>query len=155
MADVQYRMNLAQSTFSDLHHLWRDHRLPTSMKLRLYQSAVCSSFTHACEAWEMSENVLKAINGFNSRCLSLVLKRDIHELASDPPFNLILTIRKRRLRYLGHVLRMDSERLVVKILTAFTRGVIMHPSGSLFSHDEHVPIQELFRLASDKDTGEP
>ena len=150
MADVKHRMNLAQSTFSDLHHLWRDHRLPTSMKLRLYQSAVCSSFTHACEAWEMSENVLKAINGFNSRCLSLVLKRDIHELASDPPFNLILTIRKRRLRYLGHVLRMDSERLVLKTLMAFTRGGTLYPPGSLFMDVEHVPIQEFFRLASDK-----
>ena len=72
MADVKHRMNLAQSTFSELHHLWRDHRLPTSLKIRLYQSTVCSSLTHASEAWEMSEKVQKAINGFNSRCLSLI-----------------------------------------------------------------------------------
>ena len=138
------------SNFSGLHHLWRDHRLPTSMKLHLYQSAVCSSFTHACKEWKMSDNVLKAVNGFNSRCLSLVLKSGIHEPASDPPFYLILTIRKRRLRYLGHVLRMDSERLVLKTLMAFTRGGTIHPPGSLFMDVEHVPIQELFRLASDK-----
>ena len=120
------------------------------LMVRLYQSAVCSSFTHACEAWEMCDNILKAINGFNGRCLSLIMKGDIHEITADPPFNLILSVRKRRLRYLGHVLRMDSERLVLKTLMALTRGGTIYPPGSLFMDVENVPIQELIKLASDK-----
>ena len=150
MADVKHRMNLAQSTFSELHHLWRDHRLPTSLKIRLYQSAVCSSLTHASEAWEMSGKVKKTINGFNSRCLSVITKGDTHELAISPPFDLIKTIRRRRLRYLGHVLRMDSERLVLKTLMALTKGGTEYPPGSLFMDVEDIPFEELLSLASDK-----
>ena len=120
-ADVNHRMNVAQSCFSDLYQLWRDNRLPTSMKIRLYRSAVCSSFTHACEAWDLNESILKTINGFNSRCLSVITKGDVHELARDPPFHLVLTIRKRRLRYLGHILRMEQDRLVKRTLIALTK----------------------------------
>ena len=42
-ADVKHRMDIAQSVFSSLSHIWSDHRLPTDMKLRLYRSSVCST----------------------------------------------------------------------------------------------------------------
>ena len=54
-----------------------------------------------------------------------------------------MTIRKRRLRYLGHVLRMDSERLVLKTLMALTKGGREYPPGSLFINVEDIPFEEL------------
>ena len=150
MADVKHRINIAQSTFSDLHHLWRDHRLPTSMKIRLYQSAVCSSMTHGCEAWDLNDNVCKTINGFNSRCLSVITKSDIHEMASSPLFDLNLTIRKRRLRYLGHILRMEPDRLVRRTLMALTKGGTNFPEGSLFMNVQNKSIEELECLTKNK-----
>ena len=33
-----------------LDHLWRDNRLPRSLKLRLYAASVCSTLTHSSEA---------------------------------------------------------------------------------------------------------
>ena len=149
-ADVKHRMNIAQSVFSDLHHLWRDTRLPTAMKVRIYQSAVCSSFTHACEAWDLNKAILKTINGFNSRCLSVITKGDIHELARDPPLNLVLTIRKRRLRYLGHILRMEPDRLVKRTLIALTKGGSVYPEGSLFMDVKDISFADLELLAKDK-----
>ena len=38
-ADVCYRMIIAQAVFSSLSHMWSDHRLPITMKLRLYELA--------------------------------------------------------------------------------------------------------------------
>ena len=152
MADVKHRINLAQASFSDLHHLWRDHRLPISMKVRLYQAAVCSSLTHACEAWDLTAPVLRAINGFNSRCLSAIFKADIHEMAASPPFDLILTIRRRRLRFLGHTLRMEPERLVRRTLFALTKGGTDYPKGSLFMDVEDSAIEDLVCLAKDKNS---
>ena len=152
MADVKHRINLAQATFSGLHHLWRDHRLPISMKVRLYQAAVCSSVTHACEAWDLTDPVLRTINGFNSRCLSAILKADIHEMAASPPFDLNLTIRRRRLRFLGHILRMEPERLVRKTLFALTKGGKEYPKGSLFMDVEDSTIEDLVCLAEDRNS---
>ena len=67
MADVKYRMEIAQAVFNSLYHLWKDKRLPMSMKIRLYIASVCSTFTHGCEAWTLSDTVLRKVNGFNSR----------------------------------------------------------------------------------------
>ena len=111
-ADVEYRMGIAQSVFNSLSHMWADHRLPETMKLRLYTSGVCSSFTHVCDAWTMTALVRKMINGFNSRCLSVITGKEPHLTASNPDFNLIDTISKRRLRFAVHILRMSPNRLL-------------------------------------------
>ena len=98
IADVKHRMEIAQSVFSSLSHIWSDHCLPRSMKLRLYHSDVCSTLTHACEAWNLAEKVIKRVNGFNSRCLHVITKADYRETATNPPFNLVLAIHQRKIR---------------------------------------------------------
>ena len=131
-ADVKHRMVIAQDAFNSLYKLWEDRRLPLSMKLRMYFTAVCSTFTHACESWDLTEEVRKTINGFNSRCLHVITGKSYRETATQPDFDLVLAIRKRRLRYLGHVLRMSDDRLVKRTLVAYvssqSHGI---PDGSL------------------------
>ena len=68
-ADVRHRMSIAQAVYSSLWHMWKDHRLPHTMKLRLYRLAVCSTLTHACEAWSFTSRIQQIVNGLNSRCL--------------------------------------------------------------------------------------
>ena len=70
-ADVGHRMSIAQSVLSSLSQT--DHRLPLSMKLRLYWSDVCSTFKHVFEAWILSDNVKRTSNGFYSRCIQCIL----------------------------------------------------------------------------------
>ncbi|KAI8496686.1 hypothetical protein Bbelb_253410 [Branchiostoma belcheri] len=113
-ADVNHRMVIAQTRFSSLQHICRDHSLPHSLKVRLYKSSVCSTLTctHSCEAWDLTQDVTRMINGFNSRCLQVITKKHFRDTATNPDYNLMLTIRRRRLRYLGHILRMDPSRLV-------------------------------------------
>ena len=149
-ADVQYRMNIAQSVFSSYYHLWTDHRLPLSMKLRLYQSAICSTFTHVCESWDLSDKVLRMINGFNSRCLHVITKKDYRDTALNPDINLLLLIRRRRLRFLGHILRMNPNRLLRRTLVAYVHGGYNIPPGSLLQDCPHMPFEDLAVLAADR-----
>ena len=37
-ADAPYRVDIAQTAFASLSHLWMDHRLSRNMKLRLYHN---------------------------------------------------------------------------------------------------------------------
>ena len=153
MADVKHRMVIAQSAFSDLYKLWEDCRLPLSMKLKMYSTAVCSTFTHACESWDFTEAVRKTVNGFNSRCLNVITKEGYRVTATTPKFNLVLAIRKRRIRYLGHILRMDEDRLVRRTLLAYvcskTHGI---PAGSLMDDEfcKNRSVAELSALANDR-----
>ena len=92
------------------------------MKMRLYKTSVCSPLTHACEAWDMTDTVLRTLNGFNSTYLSVIFICDIKEMAADPPFDLI--IRRRKLRFLGDILRMEQDRLVQRNIIALTKGTL-------------------------------
>ena len=150
-ADVKYRMDIAQARFSSLHHIWKDHRLRRPMKLRLYESSVCSTLTHACEAWELTEDVRRMLNGFNSRCLHTITKRPHRETATNPEYDLVLAVRKRRLRYAGHVLRMEPHRLVRRTLAAYVSGGANVPNGSLLQDCERVSFEDLAEIARDKD----
>ena len=150
-ADVRHRMAIAQSVFSSLFHIWKDHRLSRSMKLRLYRLAVCSTIAHACEAWSLTTRVQQIINGFNSRCLHVITGQHYRVTATHPVFDLVLALRRRRLRYLGHILRMDRNRLVRRTLFAYVRGGGANtPEGSLLQDCHGRLIEDLVVEAADR-----
>ena len=126
-ADVRHRLEIAQSAFSSLSHIWADHRLSRTTKLRLYRVCVCSFVTHCCEAWTLNRTVMRSINWFNSRCLHVMTGEHYRETATAPAYDLVLAERRRRLRYLGHVLRMPADRMVRCALIALVSDSIQYP----------------------------
>ena len=149
-ADVEHRLIIAQNVFNSLHHIWADHRLPISMKIRLYRTAVCSSFTHGCEAWSLVNSVRKKINGFNSRCLSHITGEDFAETATHPLFDLVATIIMRRLRFAGHLLRMSPERLLRRAFISYMCSSNPRPTGSLLHMCDDISIEEVTDIAQDR-----
>ena len=90
------------------------------------------------------------LNGFNSRCLHIITNLDYRVTATNPSFNLVLAIRRRRLRYLGHILRMDTNRLVRRTLKAYVHGGEQLPEGSLLEDCARIPFEDLADLARDR-----
>ena len=148
-ADVRHRMDVAQAAFGSLSHIWSDHRLSRATKLRLYRISVCSTLTHSCEAWTLTRTVTRMVNGFNSRCLHVITGEDYRTTATVPAYNLVLAVRKRRLRYLGHVLRLPAESIVRRSLLALVKGGTHYPEGSLFS-DCEAALPQLEALSLDR-----
>ena len=72
------------------------------------------------------------------------------ETATNPVFNLLLSVRKRRLRYHGHVLRMSNDCLVKKSLLAYTHGGENVPEGSLLMDCGNLSLHELELAAQDR-----
>ena len=64
----------------------------------------------------MTKDVRRKLNGVNSRMVSIITGKTPHEEASDGTrsFDLVRAVRSRRLSWLGHILRMDQDRLLVK-----------------------------------------
>ena len=152
VAEVKHRMDIAQAEFGALWSFWQDRRLPVSMKLRMYRLAVCWTLIHASEAWSLTEETRRKLNGFNSRCLHVITGRPYRETATEPIYDLLLDIRRRRLRYLGHLLRMDPSRLVRRTLLAYLYGGGSIPKGSLLQDCPDMPLDSLVALAK-KDNG--
>ena len=146
-AVVRHRMAIAQTTFGSLSSIWTDHRLSRALKLGTYQLAVCSTLTHASEAWTLTEPVMRSVNGFNSRCLHIITGQDYRVTATVPEYDLLLAIRQRRLRYLGHILRMSESRVVRRALVALVKGGTVYPKGSLFVDCQTMEMHQLVALA--------
>ena len=73
------------------------------------------------------------INGANARCLSRFTGKDAHTEASPRTrtYDLVAAIKRRRFIYLGHILRMEGDRLVKH---AVERQFALNLSGNMF-HD--------------------
>ena len=83
-ADVRHRMVVAQTTFGSLSSTWTDHRLSRALKLMTYQLAVCSTLTHASEAWTLTGPVMRSVKGLNSRCLHAITGQDNRVITTAP-----------------------------------------------------------------------
>ena len=146
--NLELRKARACSKFSSLMDVWTDERLNITLKLNLYRSLVISTFVYGHEAWLLHKGNLKLVNGFNSRCLSVITGREIREEATDPTFDLRLHLRSLRLSHLGHILRMDHDEPLRRVVCS--RG-IEHRIGDLFMDaPEHESIESLTKLAEDK-----
>ena len=72
------------------------------------------------------------------------------ETATAPAYDLVLAVRRRRLRDLGHVLRMPSDRMVRCALVALVIDGSHYPSGSLFSDCQGIALPQLVTMASSR-----
>ena len=78
--------------------------------------------------------------GFNSRCLHAMTGEHDRDTATAPAYDPVLAVRRRRLRYLEHVLRMPADRMVLCALMALMSDYVMYPTGSLFSDCQGVAL---------------
>ena len=118
--------------------------------MRLYISSVCSILTYGSEAWNLTKEVRRKLNGVNSRMVSIITGKTPHEEASDGTrsFDLVRAVRARRLSWLGHILRMDQDRLLVKAVKHLyedgNEGDILMDAPTTSSWDE------LLKWAADR-----
>ena len=77
----------------------------------------------------------------------LLVTPDYRVTATAPEYDLLLAIRQRRLRYLGHILRMPESRVVRRALVALAKGGSVYPKGSLFMDCQTMKFHQLVALA--------
>ena len=114
LADVRRRTAMTKQRFGKMRHLWSSKALHLRLRLRLYIVSVCSIMTYGSEAWNLTKEVKKKLNGANSQMLSAITGKSYREEAVEATcsFNLLRAIRARRLQWLGHILRLDEDRLL-------------------------------------------
>jgi ribonuclease HI len=152
--DIEVRMARARSVFGSMRHIWNNSDIPERLKIQLYKAGVCSVLTYAHETWTLNEATCRRLNGWNCRCLVKITGKEYREEATTPTFDLVTALRARRLRWLGHILRMPEERLIRQVAlrqgTPATNKAI--PAGGLFMDaPEHSTVPELLAIAGDRE----
>ena len=82
--------------------------------------------------------------------MAFITGRSIRREYKYPSFNLVAALRVRRLRWLGHVLRMeDGDREIKAVLTQLRQP---YPEGSLLMDaPRHSDTRQLITMAQKKD----
>ena len=123
-AEVNSRIAKAAAVMSKLNQrVWNNPSLTKKTKLRVYQACVLSTLLYSSEAWTTYARHEKKLNSFHLRCLRRILRIHWQDKVPNPEvleqagMNSILAILKeRRLRWLGHVRRMEPGRIPKDLL---------------------------------------
>ena len=106
--------------------------------------------TYGSEAWILDKKASKLINGSNAYMLSHITGRSKHEEAStDTTFAIIPWIRARRLKWVGHILRLPDSRLISKTV----RHIYDNPQHGdiLMDIPQATGWKQLQKIAEDRD----
>ena len=111
------RIGKAASVFGRLVNIWKNKNTSLAVKIRLYESLVISTLLYGAESWPLSVTQMKKLetahHEFQRRLLGItwrdkVKDEDIRKKTGSRKLEDI--IKERKLRWLGHVLRMDNSR---------------------------------------------
>ncbi|KAI5739477.1 hypothetical protein M8J77_019725 [Diaphorina citri] len=116
--DIQHRLNSASINFRNLYdRVWKPHELSLKTLLQIYETVVLSTLLYSSECWTTTTNHMNVLNAFHLRCLRTICRikwtdRTLNEevLKKTGMLSINNIIQKRRLRWAGHISRMDEGR---------------------------------------------
>ena len=127
--EVKIRISKAARAFGCLQKsIFQDHRLSVETKRRVYEAAVLSVLLYGAETWSIKAESVRRLSGFHNRCIRTIMgvtkQRQWREhissrqLAADFGMEETMAeiLMKHRLRWLGHLARMESHRMPKQLL---------------------------------------
>jgi hypothetical protein len=116
--EIRTRMAKANTTFGRLTNIWKSKRLNLHVKIRLYESLVLSTLQYGAETWPMTVANGKKLEAAHHKWLRRILGITWKQKVTNEEVrkrtgmgNFLNILRRNRLRWLGHVHRMSSNRL--------------------------------------------
>ena len=148
--DIKTRIVKAFARCGKLRNVFDAQTIPVKLKLRLYQAAVCSIMTYGCENWRLTPPIMRKLNGANSKMLSRLTGKSIPQEARSATcsYNLVRAIRKRRLKWLGHILRAGPGRITYQAVEEQRRMGL--PGNLLMDAPQHITLGDLAVKAKDR-----
>ena len=127
--EITLRIAKARLAFTNLKHLWRRRDISLALKGRVYNASVRAVLLYGCESWSLRVEDAQRLSTFDHRCLRSIARLWWqHCIPNDEvrrrifgrsnPRSVCEVITLRRLRWLGHVLRMPAHRLPNRVLFA-------------------------------------
>ena len=112
-----------------LNRVWNSSSVSRRTKIRLYKILVKPVLMYGCETWKMNKGDAKRIDVFQNRCLRRIMKIKCQDKISNRELlkratveRLSEEVRRRRWRFIGHILRKQPDNDCVTALTWTPEG---------------------------------
>lgn len=122
--EIRSRIEQARSTFLSMRNMFRRSELSLDLRLRMLRCYVVSTLTYGCESWTLGPGLEKRIEAlemyFYRRILRISWMQKIsnaevmHRMNKSP--EILSTIKRRKLQYLGHIMRGEKYGLLRVII---------------------------------------
>ena len=134
--EISIRIQRMAITFQKrAEKIYENHRVPYRVKVKDYKVYVLTSALYACGTWLTTNHEIQRLEGFQYRAIRRMLGytwqdyksyteilEQINNYSTEKIYPIEFEIRKRRLTYLGHVERMEDNRLPKIVLHGEVEG---------------------------------
>nr|VZI06593.1 unnamed protein product [Spirometra erinaceieuropaei] len=117
--EVANRISKASQAFGRLQStVWNRHGLQLSTKLKMYKAVILPTLLYGAETWMVYTRQARRLNHFHLSCLHRILRLNWQDRIPDTDvlertgmLSIYSMLRQMQLRWSGHLVRMDDERL--------------------------------------------
>ena len=117
LRDINRRISTAAYKFNQLEKLWRQSGISLKTKVQICRTTVLATLLYGAESWTCTQNEYARLNVFNTKRLRTLAGKKRDEIRNADLLKLTRMrplenyVRYYRLRWAGHVRRMDDSRL--------------------------------------------
>ena len=121
-AELNNRIGKAAGAFKSLLPVFVSN-ISCDVKMKIFQAVVTSTLLYSAETWNISVTDENRLSAFYNRCLRRIMgitwtdrisNRRLYEMSNQT--SLITILRKKRLNWFGHVVRMNNTRLPNRLM---------------------------------------
>jgi hypothetical protein len=127
--DVAQRIQKANGAFVQLYPVWRNNKMSTRTKLRIFSSNVKSVLLYGSETWKEAKTTTSKLQTFVNRCLRRILNIHRPEVISNEELwrrteetGISMEIKRWKWNWIGHTLREGNETIERETLDWNPRG---------------------------------
>jgi hypothetical protein len=133
--EIKSRLNLGNSCYHSVQSLLSSCLLSRKLKVKIYKTIILPVVLYGCETWSLILREEHRLRVFENRVLRRIYgptreevtgewrklhSRELHNLYSSP--DIIRQIKSRRMRWAGHMARMEEGRNVCRVLVGKPEG---------------------------------
>ena len=123
--EVLSRAAQTMAALARLKIIWKDKNIRIKHKIRLIRAMVMTIFLSACETWTLTAELQRGIQSLEFRCFRKILGISYKDRVTNehvrktivkhigPYEDLLATLKRRKLKWYGHVTRSDSLTKVI------------------------------------------
>ena len=130
ISDVEARISQANGAFASLKILFKNKNISLEAKRAAYVTCVLSILLYGCECWANTAEIRRKLTSFHNRCARTMVGINMWHVKNQRIKtevileklglrSLEIYMTRRRLRWIGHVSRMDNSRKPKKFLTSW------------------------------------
>lgn len=118
ITDVDARISKAHFAFKNLSKVWRSNVITRKTKLRIFNTSIIPVLLYGSETWMVTDHIKSALQVFINKRLRIICRvfhpdtisnEDLWRSTNTVPIN--VTIKRRKWRWIGHVLRRENDNI--------------------------------------------